>query len=363
MNLNTEKEERLDEQIRVVPYHKTLNIICYSIFGISLFMLILKNCFNGRNGIIAKTIFKILPSMANCIILFCICLIISIIMFIFLIKKPKFDDWIVDIADKELSSEYIGYFKDKLYINYDRTLNKKNIKDFVKEMSDKSDEYSYYFGKIYIKKGYFTVNVTKKHPIPEKASIDKEKDNAWNIIPLGDCVNHELKTVTPICWWLNDNIKRKDVLKTLPSTSLLISGGTGSGKSVLQQCILGHISRHADHFMFIGCDVKQVEFNNFIGVAGVRKIALNLEEVGEAIQQARDIMYDRFSFMKDNKQNNIYNVKTEVDYYEINGKKYQFDEIFQCKINGENKLLKMGDIYKEVEKGSDVELDDEYYNF
>lgn len=298
--------------------------------------------------------------------LFILISFIEILLFLTKLKKPRFDKWMVDLAYKHLSTQFVWYKGKKLLIDFDRNLNKKDVMEFVTELSNKSTEYTYYYNNIDFKQGIASVTVSKRQEIPNIAELDIEKDDtAWNVIPLGLSVNHKLKKVTPVCWWLNDNIKRKDVMITNPSTSILISGGTGSGKSVLQQCIVGHISRNPDHFMMVGCDVKMVEFNDFVGVSSVKRVALTLEEVGDAVEQAKDLMYERFNFMKENHKNNIYKVEANVDCYIIkskNGstKQYQFDEIFSCFINEESKLLKIESIYREVMNGSEVKIDSNY---
>lgn len=39
-----------------------------------------------------------------------------------------------------------------------------------------------------------------------------------------------------------------------------------SGKSVLEQSIVGHVSRYSDRFQLVGVDCKRVEFNLLRGV-------------------------------------------------------------------------------------------------
>ena len=355
------------EGIKILPANPIwLKIVelCALVFFLAVVILLViafkEKLFSGMKGIL-----KIIKKYQSYVQKYCfysigISVFITVFIYFFRLKKPKFDDWIVDLAYKHMSSKYIWYKKKKLFIDFDRNLNKKNVMEFIRELCDKSDHYTYYFNEIIIDQGIASLTVTKKQEIPTKSSLDLSKDTAWNIIPLGDAVNHKLKNVSPVCWWLNDNNKRKDVIETTPSTSILISGGTGSGKSVLQQCIVGHISRFPDNFMMVGCDVKMVEFNDFVGVSSIKSIALNLEEVNDAVQQARNLMYERFNFMKENHVNNVYKVKAEVDYYEINGKSYQFDEIFSCLVDGERQLLKIEDIYKAVDQGKDVEIDESY---
>ena len=45
-------------------------------------------------------------------------------------------------------------------------------------------------------------------------------------------------------------------------------------------------------------------------------------------------MMDRFKFMENEQVNNIYKIKDkEVDYYEVFGKKFQFDEMFELMVD------------------------------
>ena len=363
---DNEVGESKEEEMKVLPYHEfwftiqnlDISILCIGIIGLLCvyvfphFLPDWKIIYDLKHNYKLISIFMYGTITSGLILL---------ALRMTVMKMPKFDDWIFDIAQKHLSSEYLWYKKEIISLDFDRNLNKKDILDFVRELSNKSEHYTYYFVDIKMDEGIVILKPTKKREIPTRATINVKTDTAWNIIPLGEAVNHELRDISPICWWLNDNIEREDVLKTLPSTSMLVAGGTGSGKSVLQNCVVGHISRHADHFMAIGGDVKMVEFNSFVGVAGFKNIALTLETVQKSVNQARNIMYDRFAFMKDNGVNNVYKVKAEVDYYELNGKSYQFDEIFTCKVDGEEKILKIEEIFKLVEEeDKEVEIDEEY---
>lgn len=294
-------------------------------------------------------------------------LIISSIVFIFgiishmtFLSKPKFDDWLGDIATKHLSCENIFYKGNKVYLDYDRNLNKKEIMEFITILSNKSINYSYYFDDSNIDYGIIILEVTKKKEIPTRSTIDASKDLCWNIIPLGDAVNHKLKTISPICWWLNDNNEDKKVMKTIPSTSLLVAGGTGSGKSVLQNCIIGHMSRFPENFQLILCDVKMVEYGGLKNVDSVKKVSLTIEEVSEVVSRAKTIMYDRFNFMKNSGVNNIYKVDSEVDYFRIGNENFQFDEMFNSIIDGKEELLTIDKIYDKVQDGKKVYIDEEY---
>lgn len=349
---------------KLVKVCKWILIISISMFLLSALIKNIESISDIRTLSIVYFILKFIPDGVGVALLYTSILGLSFCALIYLIvlRGGKFDRWIVDIAAKNLSTEYIWYKKNILYINFDRNLNKKNIMDFVKIISDKSTKYTYYCENIDIDRALITLRVVKKEQLPTKTSIDTNTDTAWNIIPLGDVVNHNLRRISPIGWWLNDNNKRDDMLTTIPSTSLLIAGGTGSGKSVAQNCIIGHVSRFPDNFQLILGDVKMVEYGRLKNVQSVKKVALTVDEVAEAVSQMRQIMMDRFSFMNNNGVNNVYKLvdNVDVDYYEINGKKYQFDEIFSVYIDGELKLMTIDKIYDEVEAGKVVEIDESY---
>ena len=103
-----------------------------------------------------------------------------------------------------------------------------------------------------------------------------------------------------------------------------------SGKSVLEQSIVGHVSRNAHKFQLVGVDCKRVEFNLLRGVKGVKGVALDAETAAHAISNFQKCMMNRFKFMEDQQVNNIYKIKEiEVNYYEVFGEKVQFDELYE----------------------------------
>lgn len=56
---------------------------------------------------------------------------------------------------------------------------------------------------------------------------------------------------------------------TLENPLHQMSDGTlfhNSGKSVMEQAIVGHVSRYSDRFQLVGVDCKRVEFNLLRGV-------------------------------------------------------------------------------------------------
>lgn len=71
-----------------------------------------------------------------------------------------------------------------------------------------------------------------------------------------------------------------------------------SGKSVLEQSIVGHVSRYSDRFQLVGVDCKRVEFNLLRGVKGVKGVALDVPTAAATVANFQKIMMDRFKFME-----------------------------------------------------------------
>lgn len=297
--------------------------------------------------------------------------------YLIFLRKPGFDEWIFEFAQKHLGTEVIYYNSKCLYIQYNRASTKETDKEeLVREMSNQSEHYSYYYSfknDTYIDIGVIRVTPERKAPIPDRASFKPEDDEFFNFIPVGLTVNNATKQISPIGWYLNDNNVSDVALRTAPSVSFLIAGGTGSGKSVLEQSIVGHVSRWSDKFQLVGMDCKRVEFNLLRGVKGVKAVALDVPSSSQALVAFQNLMMQRFKFMEDMQVNNIYKIKNkEVDYYELWGKKYQFDEIFEMFVdinddelgrdaakirqqypNGRMpKILSIKDIYEGLEDGS-----------
>jgi DNA segregation ATPase FtsK/SpoIIIE-like protein len=122
-----------------------------------------------------------------------------------------------------------------------------------------------------------------------------------------------------------------------------------SGKSVVENGIIGHCSKFPDKYELIILDPKQVTFNLARGVTCVKGIALDLQSCANAMEAARSIMNKRYSFLKENFVEHIKDLPKdlEVDYYDCMGRSYQFDSICSVKLDLDktsreyNKLLKI----------------------
>lgn len=156
-----------------------------------------------------------------------VCLIIMKITKVLFLRKAPFDDWVFEIAEKRLGTDVIFYDSKRIYIQYDRSGKEVDKKEFVTEMSDKSIHYSYFYTKTDIDQGYIIVECKKRQPIPNRASFSPEDDKFWNIIPMGLTINPNTQKISPVGWYLNDQNMNDELYPTVPSTSILICGGTG----------------------------------------------------------------------------------------------------------------------------------------
>ena len=164
------------------------------------------------------------------IIFFGLVTVISFILvistFILFLRKPPFDDWVFEVAQKRLGTQTIFYNSKCLYIGYDvATAKEVDKKDFVTEMSDKSNYYSYFYVNTFIDQQVIQVECTKRQPIPERAMLNLEEDLHPNIIPVGLTINHLTQRISPISWTLNPNEKNPEFVETMPSVSFIICGG------------------------------------------------------------------------------------------------------------------------------------------
>lgn len=155
------------------------------------------------------------------------CLILMFLVKKIFLRKAPFDDWVFEIAQKRLGTEVIFYDGKRIYISYDRGGKEVDKKEFVTEMSDKSIHYSYFYKSTDIDQGYIVVECKERAPIPDRASFSPDDDKFWNIIPMGLTINNTTQKISPVGWYLNDQNKNPELYETMPSTSMLIAGGTG----------------------------------------------------------------------------------------------------------------------------------------
>lgn len=104
-----------------------------------------------------------------------------------------------------------------------------------------------------------------------------------------------------------------------------------SGKSVLQAGIVAHVNKFHNDFQMVAVDLKQVEWSNAVGTLGFKAVAIDVATASAFSVQFKNIMKARFKMMREHKVNNIFKLPKDlqVDYYEFQGQKVQFDEIYE----------------------------------
>lgn len=140
------------------------------------------------------------------------------------LRKAPFDDWVFEIAEKRLGTSIIFYDSKRIYIQYDRGGKEVDKREFVSEMSDKSEHFSYFYRSTDIDKGFIAVECKKRQPIPDRASFSPSDDKFWNTVPLGLTIISAKQSVGVIHWYLNDQNIDEDAYPSVPSTSILICG-------------------------------------------------------------------------------------------------------------------------------------------
>ena len=170
-----------------------------------------------------------------------------------------------------------------------------------------------------------------KDKIPSTATLDAKIDTIYNFIPLGVTCDKKGKKVT-IGWYLNDEHLNKKAYETPPSASLLIAGYTGSGKSIIGKCIESHCMDYRQQ-------IQALTFNCFDNVVVVADTVASLQ---------RAIM-KRFSYMEQYQVNHVNKLREkEVDYYEIDGIFYAFDEFITIEVTDFNENAKRKPLLKEI---------------
>ena len=188
--------------------------------------------------------------------------------------------------------------------------------------------------------------------LPKRAIFTEYGNDVWNCVPLGISLNDKKKK-SIMGWWLNDQNHDKVIGyfdKAIPSTSLLICGGTGSGKSVVEGGIIEHINKFKSKFQLVGVDLKRVEFMR--KTDKMNGLITDVWGTAEAVDILQNIMMQRFTFMKNHQVNTIYKLdpsKIEVDYYKVAGiGEYQFDEIMSVELPIDTSDVKRYERYKNL---------------
>lgn len=171
--------------------------------------------------------------------------------------------------------------------------------------------------------------------LPKQAILQSRDEELWNFIPLGITLDSRGKETT-IGWYLNEEEKLETAYDTLPSTSLLIAGSTGSGKTVIELGIINHVKKYRDKFQLVGSDCKRVEFNRFKN--DFNGLALDIATTASAVTAVRDVMMKRFNILCNLSTNNVWKVEDkqpQVPYYDVKpiGKTLQFDHILTFEVD------------------------------
>ena len=87
--------------------------------------------------------------------------------------------------------------------------------------------------------------------------------------------------------------------------------------------------------VFLYTRYSQVYNENYkVNRKGVKGIALDVQSAAAVVAEFQHQMMERYEFMQHQQVNNIYQIKDiEVDYYEYNNVKYQFDELFTLTVD------------------------------
>lgn len=117
--------------------------------------------------------------------------------------------------------------------------------------------------------------------IPTKVDYLGSEKYAWHQIPLGMGVDGDV------------------VVDLQQAPHFLITGTTGSGKSVIQRNLVFHCIQHNDMWRFLGVDIKRVELSGFKKYSKtVMGIATNLEDGVEIVRYAKEVMEQRYEEME-----------------------------------------------------------------
>ena len=78
-----------------------------------------------------------------------------------------------------------------------------------------------------------------------------------------------------------------------------------SGKSVLEQAIIGHVSRNADKFQVVVADCKRVDFVQDAVQKKCKAVLTDHREIASAAIALQKLMMTRFKLMENYQVNNV----------------------------------------------------------
>lgn len=175
----------------------------------------------------------------------------------------------------------------------------------------------------------------KKDKLPKQVMLDTTNDKYYDYIPLGVTLNKKGKPIQ-IGWYLNTSHLDYDKKRynIYPSTSLLVCGGTCSGKSNTFKNIINHIDRFSDKFQLIGIDTIGNTYSDMLDKFTC--MTTNIDSAIDTITSVQKSMMSRYKLMEKHMCNHISKVNDKqiiVPYYILHGKQYQFDEFITIKVD------------------------------
>lgn len=122
----------------------------------------------------------------------------------------------------------------------------------------------------------------KTAPLPDRMiRLDEAQNTAAWKLPLGVGINDTEITL---------DLKKDG--------HCVVTGATGSGKSVILRNFLFHCFQHPNDFEVVAVDMKVVNFKPYMGMSPVLKtVAVNLEETQELLLQLESEMMSRYQLM------------------------------------------------------------------
>ncbi len=204
-------------------------------------------------------------------------------------------------------------------------------------------------------------NKSMSDKLTKNAVLMPGQDKCWNFIPLG--VTNNAKKEQIIGWYLNDQNIVDEAYPTLPSTSIVITGGTGSGKTCVEKNIISHINDYSEYFQLVLSDPRKVDFFDFMNNINCR--ITDTASTASAAASIQQVMMRRFKLMEEYKVNSINKLveqQAEVDYYTIKGiGTFQFDEIIPLTIALDAKDTTLSKIYTDGKRPVALSAEDIYY--
>jgi hypothetical protein len=139
-------------------------------------------------------------------------------------------------------------------------------------------------------------------PLPERATRKTLTDQLWNIFSIG------VAEVEDESSWNTFNLpsigEASWNVRSFPH--VLISGPTGTGKSVIQRSLFYHCLAHNKKWEFYGIDLKKVELSPYKKYTHtVSNIATTLKEGLEVLKNVHAEMHKRYQLMEDAGVNNF----------------------------------------------------------